>query len=80
MQYFTVEHTDTFGGEANYSWVNHHTISSKTGKQADIVRQAKSVCGLTDVRHRTELEGEIIKITFSKINQVLFVSFNEEVS
>ena len=30
MQVFHIEVTDTFGGEANYSWVTRHTIEAKT--------------------------------------------------
>ena len=30
MAYFFVEVTDTFGGEANYSWVTRHKIKAKT--------------------------------------------------
>lgn len=30
MQKFNFEVTDTFGGEANYSWVHRHTIEAKS--------------------------------------------------
>lgn len=37
MTHFFVEITDTFGGEANYSWVTRHKIKAKTIRGA-IVR------------------------------------------
>lgn len=30
MDHFYVEITDTFGGEANYSWVTRHKVSAKS--------------------------------------------------
>lgn len=30
MQKFKIEITDTFGGEANYSWVTRHEITAKS--------------------------------------------------
>lgn len=30
MQKFKIEITDTFGGEANYSWVTRHEIKAKS--------------------------------------------------
>lgn len=34
MPYFYIEVTDTFGGDANYSWVARHVIRAKTLKGA----------------------------------------------
>ena len=34
MTFYLVEMTDTFGGEANYSWVTRHTIEADSPKQA----------------------------------------------
>ena len=30
LQTFDIEVTDTFGGEANYSWVTRHTVTAKS--------------------------------------------------
>lgn len=30
MQDFEIEVTDTFGGEANYSWVRRYTVTAKS--------------------------------------------------
>ena len=37
MQHFYIEITDTFGGEANYSWVTRHKVKAKSIRGA-IVR------------------------------------------
>lgn len=34
MSFFYVEITDTFGGEANYSWVTRHKVSAKNRRGA----------------------------------------------
>ena len=34
MHKFNIEITDTFGGEANYSWVTRHTINAKSFRGA----------------------------------------------
>jgi hypothetical protein len=31
---FFIEHTDTFGGEANYSWVTRYIVSANTPRGA----------------------------------------------
>ena len=48
---YQIEYTDTFGGEANYSWVDRHIIDlpdNASGKQ--IRRAAKKAAGLSGVR------------------------------
>ena len=47
---YRVEYTDTFGGEANYSWVTRATINASTLNSA--IRQAKKFVGLTNHRCR----------------------------
>jgi len=34
MQTFFIEITDTFGGEANYSWVTRHKVKASTARGA----------------------------------------------
>lgn len=53
------ELTDTFGGEANYSWVTRETFELPAGATArQIVTAAKSALGLTGCRCRTFGYGE----------------------
>ena len=56
-----IEHTDTFGGEANYSWVQRAEITVPDGlSDLAIVRRAKREIGYTNCRcNRSEL-GETI--------------------
>ena len=55
-----VEYTDTFGGEANYSWVRRDTIPSIDGEsQAGTMRRAKAAIGLTGSKGRTFAMGGV---------------------
>lgn len=58
---WNLEHTDTFGGEANYCWVNRATIEADNDRQ--VVRQAKAFAGYTGRRCRVEKYGDMIRIT-----------------
>lgn len=72
---FDFEYTDTFGGEANYSWVRRHTeqfpedISDRA-----LVRRAKAWAGLTGVRCRVENWGDTLAIYPAGCCTVLFVT------
>ena len=59
MTTFTYELTDTFGGEANYSWVRRGTFelpSDATDRQ--IVTAAKRALDITGVRCTTACYGD----------------------
>lgn len=77
MSKFTVEYTDTFGGEANYSWVKRAEFDNATGTNLAIIRKAKALMGLSGVRGRTEDCGDMLKFTPYKSNTVLFVTYTE---
>ena len=56
------EMTDTFGGEANYSWVDRGQVQFK-GNESDmtIVRKIKKELGITGVRcKKTDFGNEIV--------------------
>ena len=56
---WTVEYTDTFGGEANYAWAERATIElPHSATRATIMRAAKRATGLAGVRGRTSDYGE----------------------
>ena len=61
MSKWNLEHTDTFGGEANYCWVNRAEIEAETDRA--VIRAAKRFAGLTGQRCRTESCGDMIQIT-----------------
>ena len=56
---YDCELTDTFGGEANYSWVRRESLEVSEGlTDRQIIRRAKSALGLTGCRCRTSNYGE----------------------
>lgn len=72
----TIEHTDTFGGEANYCWAKRwHTFAQLTDRQA--VRLAKRLTGLTGHPCRVENLGDMLAIYPRGICQVIFVAYAE---
>lgn len=59
MQY-QVEYTDTFGGEANYCWVDRHEIEiGDNVSDLALVRRAKELVGLNGVRGRMDAYGDM---------------------
>jgi hypothetical protein len=56
---YDIEYTDTFGGEANYCWVNRATLKvSDAVSDLAIVRRAKAAVGLNGVRGRMHNYGD----------------------
>ena len=72
---YQAELTDTFGGEANYSWVKRTSFIAKpeTSKRA-LVREAKKLLGLYG-RHKSEEYGDMIKLTFGRDCIVAFITW-----
>lgn len=76
------EHTDTYGGEANYCWVRRETIEmpdNATDRQ--IVIAAKRFAGFTGMRCRVDDYGDMLQITpigRHRLLHTLFVTFNQE--
>ena len=55
--------TDTFGGEANYGWVQRAQIDLADGAtDRQIVTAGKAALGLTGVRCRTESLGDCFQL------------------
>lgn len=68
------EHTDTFGGEANYSWCNRGTIEvSDNASDLSIVRAVKRELGFTGVKCDREEYGETIVLRPRGICHVIFI-------
>jgi len=76
MQTIRAEITDTFGGEANYSWVRRVEFISNKSKLA-IIRKVKKYFSFNGCRARTEDFGEYIAIRPNGINVVIFIEFGE---
>lgn len=76
---YQVEHTDTFGGEANYAWVLRFEIPSRPEpSRGSLVRRVKRLCGLTNVRCDVEDYGGDLTIRPRGICQVVFVTWQDE--
>ena len=79
MDKFTVTYTDTFGGEANYSWVKRTTMVVKPYKGTRWVKRcAKEVMGLKGVRGRWEDYGDDLIFRPYGSCTVMFVNHNGE--
>jgi hypothetical protein len=72
---FRFEYTDTFGGEANYSWVKRHEEDFPENiSDLSLMCRAKKWAGLSNVRGRTENFGDCIAFYPRGYNTVLFVN------
>lgn len=75
MTKFEFEHTDTFGGEANYCWARRETIEVKENvSDLSLVRRAKSWAGLTGIKCRKENMGDSIALYPVGLCQVVFIN------
>ena len=76
MTKVSVVQTDTFGGEANYSWANRYEFAiNSEASQRNIVRRAKALVGMTGVKSDTYDYGDSLTIKPRGYNQVIFVDF-----
>lgn len=79
MDKFTVTYTDTFGGEANYSWVKRDNFMFEAGcKVKDVKAFAKDLMGLKGVRGRWEDYGDDLIFRPYGMCTVMFVNHNGE--
>lgn len=76
----TFEYTDTFSGEANYSWVKRHTITGQDWSLsvAKVIRRAKSWAGLTGCRCAKSDMGDYIELRPSGSCTVLFITWEPD--
>lgn len=76
---YQLEYTDTFGGEANYCWVNRAWIADREPvmSRRSLVRAAKAWAGLTGVRCDTSDMGDLVTIRPHSMATVLFVAWTE---
>ena len=80
MIWFRVEYTDTFGGEANYSWVCRARFEAPESiTDRNLVARAKRELGLTGVRCRREKWGETLVLRPVGTHTIVFIDVDEEV-
>lgn len=71
---FKFEYTDTFGGEANYSWVKRNEESlPRNISDLSLMRRAKKWAGLTNIRGRVDNWGDTLAFYPRGYNTVLFI-------
>ena len=73
------EITDTYGGEANYSWVKRGTIETKPGEDySDLaaVRRVKKDAGWHNVRCKRENYGDMIALRPVGQCIIMFINFH----
>lgn len=75
---YLAEWTDTYGGDANYSWVKRATIKAD-GDMSDLalMRRAKAAMGLSGVRGVTVSLGDGYEFRPYGMATVLFVTYSE---
>jgi hypothetical protein len=72
---FLAEFTDTFGGEANYSWVKRVEIEAPSSiTDLALVRRAKAALGLSGVRCVTYNHGDMLELRPVGSCTVMFLS------
>ena len=70
-----IEVTDTFSGQANYSWVDRYAIRMPDDiSDLALVRRIKSVTGYSGIRGRATVMGDSVEIRFPARCVVIFAN------
>jgi len=81
LETYDVEMTDTFGGEANYSWVKRKQIQVLTGSSKSLkIRRAKKSLGLSNTRHKVSDYGECIRLDIYGACWVVFITWHDSIN
>ncbi len=72
LEEYAWEYTDTFGGEANYSWIKRGNVRAATLQKAYVL--ARKAIGLTGSRGRKDEYGDMISFKPYNSCTVLFVN------
>lgn len=76
---FQIEYTDTFGGEANYSWVRRKTLEAANDiSTPELKRLAKGAMGLSGTRGVWSEYGDTMEFKPRGMCTVMFVTFRED--
>ena len=75
MVTWDIEVTDTFGGQANYDWVNRYEITTAGDiSYLALVRRSKSAAGYSGIRGRATVMGDSVEIRFPTRCIVIFAN------
>ncbi len=70
----TIEHTDLFGGELNYCWVNRASIECDGLTPLKIVRRLKKAIGIDGLKaRRTYDSGDYIQYKLDGLHQAFVI-------
>ncbi len=75
---YRIEYTDTFGGQANYSWVRREVIEGVFNTRRAVIYSARSVLGLHGIRCNVTDFGDVIEIRPRRMCTVAFVTPMED--
>jgi len=71
-----IEHTDTFAGESNFSWINRISFEFPEGiSNRTIIRKVKEWAGWTGIRCDKEIYGDFIILRPRKICEIIFIDY-----
>lgn len=73
-----VEITDTFGGQANYSWVERYVLEDNGLTEIQLVRRAKALVGLNGVRGTGHWFGDMYEFRPYGYCQVMFIGIIDD--
>lgn len=77
-QVWGIEHTDTFGGEANYCWCNRSEIAiPESYNRAWIVRKIKEQLGWTGDKISVEDWGDYLTLRHNRHCEIAFATLRD---
>jgi hypothetical protein len=76
---WTVQVTDTFGGEANYAWVrNYEIVTPEPTSQTRVVKRAKEIAGWTGHECKTErIDSDTYIVRPKRLLQIMFIDYKD---
>ena len=73
MATWDIEVTDTYGGEANYSWLRRYVVHTADDiSDRALVRRIKAVAGYSGIRGNSFISGDFVEIRFPARCVVIF--------
>jgi len=76
---YQAEYTDTFGGEANYSWVRKKTFAAPANaSNSTLLRRAKKALNIDGVFRLAVDTGDMLRYNEPGMNCCLFIIVQEE--
>lgn len=74
-----IEYTDTFNGDANYSWVQRETIVIPENLSSTaLIRRVKKQLGITVKHIKHEYSADDIRLDLIGCCRVIFITYKEE--